>query len=65
MRLTKAEGTRLTFAPVFGAAVDGDGAVLTPRDAVRRLIEHLPVTDISVEEPDLEDVVRQAFSAGR
>jgi ABC-type uncharacterized transport system ATPase subunit len=28
---------------------------------VRRLIEHLPVTDIRVEEPDLEDVVRQAF----
>jgi hypothetical protein len=32
---------------------------------VRRLIEHLPVTDIRVEEPDLEDVVRLAFRAGR
>jgi ABC-2 type transport system ATP-binding protein len=59
MRLTRAEGTRLWFAPVEGSAADhGD---LTPRNAVRRLIEHLPVTDIRVEEPDLEDVVRQAF----
>jgi len=32
---------------------------------VRRLIEYLPATDIRVEEPDLEDVVRQAFRAGR
>ena len=61
LRLTRAEGTRLTFAPVPGAEA-GD---LTPRHAVRRLIEHLPVTDIRVEEPDLEDVVRQAFRAGR
>ena len=73
LRLTRSEGTRLTFAPVPGAAGaagspvggDGDGAVLTPRHAVRRLIEHLPVTDIRVEEPDLEDVVRLAFRAGR
>ena len=67
MRLTRAEGTRLTFAPVgpvAPAAPGGEGG-LTPRHAVRRLIEHLPVTDISVEEPDLEDVVRQAFSVGR
>jgi ABC-2 type transport system ATP-binding protein len=62
MRLTRADGTRLSFAPAPGAG-DGDG--LTPRHAVRRLIEHLPVTDIRVEEPDLEDVVRQAFRAGR
>ena len=58
MRLTRADGTRLSFAPA-------DGGGLTPRHAVRRLIEHLPVTDIRVEEPDLEDVVRQVFSAGR
>lgn len=63
MRLTGADGTRLTFAPVSRA--DGDGAALTPRHAVRRLIEHLPVTDIRVEEPDLEDVVREAFRAAR
>jgi ABC-2 type transport system ATP-binding protein len=62
MRLTRADGTRLSFAP---AAVASGGEGLTPRHAVRRLIEHLPVTDIRVEEPDLEDVVRQAFRAGR
>ena len=62
MRLTRADGARLSFAPAPQA---GDGAGLTPRQAVRRLIEHLPVTDIRVEEPDLEDVVRQAFRAGR
>jgi ABC-2 type transport system ATP-binding protein len=60
MRLTRADGTRLSFAPIPEA-----GGGLTPRHAVRRLIEHLPVTDIRVEEPDLEDVVRQAFRAGR
>ncbi|MGH3248084.1 MAG: ABC transporter ATP-binding protein [Trebonia sp.] len=58
MRLTRADGTRLSFAP------EGRGG-LTPRHAVRRLIEYLPVTDIRVEEPDLEDVVRQAFRAER
>jgi ABC-2 type transport system ATP-binding protein len=58
MRLTRADGTRLSFAPA-------DHGGLTPRHAVRRLIEYLPVTDIRVEEPDLEDVVRQAFRAGR
>jgi ABC-2 type transport system ATP-binding protein len=61
MRLTRADGTRLSFAP---AAAAGGGADFTPRHAVRRLIEYLPVTDIRVEEPDLEDVVRQAFRAG-
>jgi hypothetical protein len=61
MRLTRSEGTRLTFAPAPG----DEGDALTPRDAVRRLIEYLPVTDVRVEEPDLEDVVRQAFRAGR
>jgi ABC-2 type transport system ATP-binding protein len=71
LRLTSSDGTRLTFAPLpddpgFADSRDGgDGAVLTPRHAVRRLIEHLPVTDIRVEEPDLEDVVRLAFRAGR
>ena len=62
MRLTGTDGTRLTFAPA--PVADGTEA-FTPRHAVRRLIEHLPVTDIRVEEPDLEDVVRQAFRAGR
>ena len=58
MRMTRSEGDRLTFVP-------DQSFDLSPRDAVRRLIEHLPVTDIRVEEPDLEDVVRAAFGAGR
>jgi ABC-2 type transport system ATP-binding protein len=58
MTVTGAEGERLTFVPSHGSD-------LTPRQAVRRLIEHLPVTDIRLEEPDLEDVVRAAFGAGR
>jgi ABC-2 type transport system ATP-binding protein len=58
MRMTRSEGERLTFVP-------DNSPALSPRDAVRRLIEHLPVTDIRVEEPDLEDVVRAAFGAGR
>ena len=39
------------------------GSDLTPRQAVRQLIEHLPVTDIRVEEPDLEDVMRAVFAS--
>jgi ABC-2 type transport system ATP-binding protein len=62
MRLTREDGVRLSFVPLPVSHGDED---LTPRQAVRRLIEHLPVTDIRVEEPDLEDVVRQAFRAGR
>ena len=62
MRLTREDGVRLSFVPL---PVANGGEDLTPRQAVRRLIEHLPVTDIRVEEPDLEDVVRQAFRAGR
>jgi ABC-2 type transport system ATP-binding protein len=58
MRMTRSEGERHTFVP-------DQSSDLSPRDAVRRLIEYLPVTDIRVEEPDLEDVVRAAFGAGR
>jgi len=56
LRVLRGEGTRLTFAP-------DDDTPLSPRQAVRLLIEHLPVTDIRLEEPDLEDVVRAAFGA--
>jgi hypothetical protein len=55
MRMTRSEGGRLTYVP-------DKSSDLSPRDAVRRLIEHLPLTDIRVEEPDLEDVVRAAFA---
>ena len=59
-------------ARVPGARIAGrDGAELIlepdgteplhPRDLVRRALEQLPVIDISVSEPDLEDVVRAAF----
>jgi ABC-2 type transport system ATP-binding protein len=55
MRVVRSDGVEVTFAA-------GDaGAPMAPRDAVRRLIEYLPVIDIRVEEPDLEDVVRAAF----
>src|SRR3984957_3388306 len=57
LRMTRAEGERLTFVP-------DPASDLSPRQAVRRLIEHLPVTDIRLEEPDLEDVVRAAFARG-
>jgi len=55
-RVVGADGSRVTLAP------DGSEAI-TPRDLVRRVIEHLPVIDVGVDEPDLEDVVRAAFGA--
>jgi ABC-2 type transport system ATP-binding protein len=55
-RVIRAEGANLTLVP------DGDQA-MPPRDLVRRAIERLPVIDIAIEEPDLEDVVRAAFAA--
>jgi ABC-2 type transport system ATP-binding protein len=54
-RVIRAEGTRLTLAP-------DRGQVMLPRDLVRRAIEYLPVIDIAIEEPDLEEVVRAAFA---
>jgi ABC-2 type transport system ATP-binding protein len=54
MQVLRTEGMELTFAPEAATA-------MAPRDAVRRLIEHLPVIDIRVSEPDLEDVVRALF----
>jgi viologen exporter family transport system ATP-binding protein len=57
-RVIRVDGDRVTFAP------DGDPA-MRPRDLVRRLIEHLPVIDISVEEPGLEDIVLAAFRTGQ
>ena len=57
-RTVSTDGARVTFAP------DGTEA-MTPRDLVRRVIEQLPVIDVGVDEPDLEDVVRAAFGPGR
>jgi ABC-2 type transport system ATP-binding protein len=57
LRVLQADGTRLTFAP--------DGEPMAPREAIRQLINHLPVTDIRVQQPELEDVVRAAFSGVR
>ena len=55
-RVVSTDGARVTLAP------DGTEA-MTPRDLVRRVIEQLPIIDVGVEEPDLEDVMRAAFGA--
>jgi ABC-2 type transport system ATP-binding protein len=55
LTLVRADSGERTYVPE-------DGATMSPRDAVRRIIELLPVTGIRVEEPDLEDIVRVLFS---
>jgi ABC-2 type transport system ATP-binding protein len=46
-------GAELTYAPEGG---------IQPTEAVKRVIERLPVTGIRMEEPELEDIVRVLFS---
>jgi ABC-2 type transport system ATP-binding protein len=49
------EGMRATLAPQDGS---------TPADVVRALIAHFPVVAITVEETNLEDLMRDAYQAG-
>jgi ABC-2 type transport system ATP-binding protein len=48
--VVRVDGDTVTFEP------DGEPGT-RPRDLMRRLIAHLPVVDLTVEEPDLEDVM--------
>jgi ABC-2 type transport system ATP-binding protein len=62
LRLVRSdEGGHLTYAPDGTASSDNTGPI-SPAEAVRRVIDRLPVTGVRVEEPDLEDIVRVLFS---
>jgi len=52
------------------AAYDGLSATLhLPRDEVStraaRLLSSFPVADLTIEEPSIDDVIRQVFASGR
>jgi len=51
------EGSRVVFGP-------GEDFV-TPQDALRRIIERYAITDLAIEENDLEDVMRLAYQQQR
>jgi ABC-2 type transport system ATP-binding protein len=59
LRVLDRNGPRLVFGPAE------QGAALTSHQALRRIIECYEVTDIHVEESDLEDVMRAAYNHGR
>jgi ABC-2 type transport system ATP-binding protein len=47
------EGLSVTYGP--------DGESATPQEALKRIIERHPVTDVAIEENDLEDIMRRAY----
>jgi ABC-2 type transport system ATP-binding protein len=59
-------GATVVFGPDLltadGGRGTGAGAPLTPHQALRLVIDHYDVTDIKVEESDLEDAIRVAYS---
>lgn len=60
VRLLRREGSRMAFGPVLKPA-PGNAAAATPHDALRRIIEQYAITDVTIEENDLEDVMREAY----
>jgi ABC-2 type transport system ATP-binding protein len=69
LRVTLAEGAPTTALEAYGelTAVDGATASLrVPRadtaSVAARLLADLPVTDVSIEDPPVEDVVRAVFA---
>jgi ABC-2 type transport system ATP-binding protein len=54
LRLLQSDGAVAVFAPAEGSAV-------TSREAMKSLIQSYDVSDISVEENDLEDAMRAAY----
>jgi ABC-2 type transport system ATP-binding protein len=56
LRILYQEGARLVFGPAPGPAQP-----MTSHEAVRRIVETYAVTELTIEESDLEDVIRLAF----
>jgi ABC-2 type transport system ATP-binding protein len=52
------DGRRVVFGPA-------PGSVLTPYEALRRIVRRWSVTDVSVEEEDLEAVMRAVYRQQR
>ena len=56
LTMLRHEGPRVVFGPGTG-----DGAAGSAHEALRRIIERYPITDLAIEESDLEDVMRKAY----
>ena len=54
--LTRADATRLTF--------DVDTSLAAVRDVVDAVLDTLPVADLSVVDPPLEEVIAGVYEAG-
>ncbi len=58
--LLRREGAQLVFGPESGLQ-GGERNTPTAHEALRRIIERFEVSDIALEESDLEDVMRAAY----
>jgi ABC-2 type transport system ATP-binding protein len=66
--VTDRDGPAVIFGPNVAGVRDADGKeprALTAHQALKTIIEHYEVADIRVEESDLEDVMRVAYSGAR
>jgi ABC-2 type transport system ATP-binding protein len=53
VQLLRHEGLAVVYGP--------DGTAATPQEALKRIIERHTVTDVAIEENDLEDIMRRAY----
>ncbi|HEY5990001.1 MAG TPA: ATP-binding cassette domain-containing protein [Streptosporangiaceae bacterium] len=59
LKVLRRDGPRVVFGP------DGGAAAPTPHRALKQIIERYEVSDIHIEERDLEDVMRSAYRHGQ
>jgi ABC-2 type transport system ATP-binding protein len=66
--LLRHDGLRVVYGPTVVPAPRAPGdrpAAATPHEALRRIIEQFPITDVAIQEDDLEDVMRIAYQHQR
>jgi viologen exporter family transport system ATP-binding protein len=54
--LLRQDGLRVVYGPS-----PNDAPAATPHEALKRIIERLPITEVAIQEDDLEDVMRMAY----
>jgi len=60
VQLLRHEGLTVVYGPARESS-DGTASATTPQEALKRIIERHTVTDVAIEENDLEDIMRRAY----